>query len=403
MSTERRRSQRRHSPVNAPGAGSFPAPGTDRVTVVAGDCTGPRRSTGRPELSYPRPTVGTSTDTHGDEPGSEGGTVQIDSARELKAHLTARLAGWEPPRASASDVGPGRVWFPPALGLTPVGPGRAHLAIRVALEEDAALLLAGVDDLVRTEVDVRVIGPVRAQRSPTGAPAVTPADLQRRVRPLRPGLSVAHPSVTAGTLGGFVRQGGRLAMLSNNHVLAASDAASLGDAVLQPGPADGGGDADRVATLTGFERFAGGRNLVDAAVAVLDPGVDADPGAYPGGPLTAAVVDGDEVDPDEAVEKVGRTTGHTRGRITAVEVDGVAVQYDDGVYTFDGQVEIEGLGGAFSAGGDSGSVIWRSADRAPLALLFAGSEVGGAQGGGVTFASPLATVLDVLGVQWVAG
>ena len=115
------------------------------------------------------------------------------------------------------------------------------------------------------------------------------------------------------------------------------------------------------------------------------------------------MADGDEVDPDELVEKVGRTTGHTRGRITAVEVDGVAVQYDDAVHTFDGQVEIEGLGGAFSAGGDSGSVIWRSRDRAPLALLFAGSEVGGAQGGGVTFASPLATVLDVLGAEWLAG
>ena len=40
---------------------------------------------------------------------------------------------------------------------------------------------------------------------------------------------------------------------------------------------------------------------------------------------------------------MGRTTGHTRGRITAVEVDGVAVQYDDAVHRFDDQVEIEGL------------------------------------------------------------
>ena len=34
-------------------------------------------------------------------------------------------------------------------------------------------------------------------------------------------------------------------------------------------------------------------------------------------------------------------------------------------------IEIDGVAGAFSAGGDSGSVIWRSADRAPLGLLFA--------------------------------
>ena len=101
--------------------------------------------------------------------------------------------------------------------------------------------------------------------------------------------------------------------------------------------------------------------------------MDAEPGDLPGGPLPAPVPDALDIDPDEPVEKVGRTTGHTRGRITAVEVDGVAVQYDEAVHRFDDQIEIEGLTGAFSAGGDSGSVIWRSRDRAPLALLFAGS------------------------------
>jgi hypothetical protein len=332
--------------------------------------------------------------------------VQIDSARELKANLTGRMAGWGPPRATASGLGTGPAWFRPALGLTPVALGQARLAIRVATEDDAAVLLDGVSEAVRAEVDVRVIGPVRAlfpgvAPSPGAAPSA--GELQRRVRPLRPGLSVAHPRVTAGTLGAFVRLGGRLAMLSNNHVLAASDAAALGDAVLQPGPADGGSPGDRVATLASFVRFTEGPNLVDAAVAVLDEGVEADPGAWPGGPLAGTVADGEEVDPDQLVEKVGRTTGHTRGRVTAVEVDGVAVQYDDGVHTFDGQIEIEGLSGPFSAGGDSGSVIWRSADRVPLALLFAGSEVGGARGGGVTFASPLATVLTALRVEWIAG
>jgi hypothetical protein len=121
----------------------------------------------------------------------------------------------------------------------------------------------------------------------------------------------------------------------------------------------------------------------------------------PGGPLSGAVVQAAEIDPDEQVEKVGRTTGHTRGRISAVEVDGVVVQYDSCVRSFDDQIEIEGLTGAFSGGGDSGSVIWRSADRAPLGLLFAGSTEGGSAGGGVTFANPLTTVLAALDVHWV--
>jgi hypothetical protein len=320
--------------------------------------------------------------------------VQIDSARELKARLSARLAAGFP-LVTASGLG-GRLWTRPAIGLAPVGPGRAHLAIRVAAQEDAHVLLTGLDDAVRAEVDVRVTGPILPFSSPA------PADLQRRTRPLCPGLSVAHPTVSAGTLGGFVRLGGRLAILSNNHVLAAGDAGAVGDAVLQPGPADGGMPADRVATLSGFQRLSDGPNRVDAAVAVLDEGVDAEPGLVPGGPLAATVADGEEVEPDEEVEKVGRTTGHTRGRITAVEVDGVAVQYDDGVHVFDDQIEIEGLSGAFSEGGDSGSVIWRSTDRAPLALLFAGSSEGGSGGTGLTFANPLSTVLATLGVEWVA-
>ena len=133
-----------------------------------------------------------------------------------------------------------------------------------------------------------------------------------------------------------------------------------------------------------------------------DPGIEAEPGDLPGGPLTGAVPGSIDIDPDEVVEKVGRTTGHTLGRVSAVEVDGVAVQYDRAVHTFDDQIEIEGRTGGFSDGGDSGSVIWRSSDRAPLGLLFAGSTQGGSTGGGVTFANPLATVLDVLGVDWVS-
>jgi hypothetical protein len=224
------------------------------------------------------------------------------------------------------------------------------------------------------------------------------------VRPLRPGLSVAHPSVTAGTLGGFVRTREGLAILSNNHVLAASDTAILGDPVLQPGPADAGLMGDRVAVLTAFVHFRDDiPNAVDAAVAVVDDGVEVDAGDLPGGPLTGAVPDGLDIDPDEVVEKVGRTTGHTTGRISAVEVDGVAVEYGQGLHRFDDQIEVEGDVGAFSAGGDSGSVIWRSRDRAPLALLFAGSTQGGHGGAGVTFANPLSTVLRALAAEWTSG
>jgi hypothetical protein len=319
--------------------------------------------------------------------------MEPDNARELKARILALLPA-HPLTEAPGD--PGRLhWV--AVGLAPAERGRARVAVRLEDDADRALL-PDLGAAAEKEIELRVIGPVRASCSPD------PGSLQRRVRPLRPGLSVAHSSVTAGTLGGFVRTPGGLAILSNNHVLAASDAASPGDAVLQPGPADGGGSADRVATLSGFVRFReGAPNAVDAAVAVLDAGIDADPGDLPGGPLGGPIPGSLDIDPDEAVEKVGRTTGHTSGRITAVEVDGVAVQYDRAVYRFDDQIEIEGDAGGFSAGGDSGSVIWRSRDRAPLALLFAGSTTGGRGGSGVTFANPLATVLEAFEAEWLVG
>jgi hypothetical protein len=343
--------------------------------------------------------------------------VLPDSARELKARLSQRLSrlpwdgtdgvgaravgGRGDGRAGSGGGAPG--WSGVALGLVPVGPQSVHLAIRLLDRTDAEVVLAGLGEAARAEVDVRVIGRVR----PLSAPASpTPAELQRRMRPLRPGLSLGHPAVTAGTLGGFVRRGGAapLLALSNDHVLANGGAGLIGDPALQPGTADGGTTADRIGTLSavvGLSAEPG--NLVDAALAALDDGVTVDLAGYPGGALAATVAGVADVDPEELVEKVGRTTGHTRGRITAVEVDGVGVQYDDGVHTFDDQVEVEGLSGGFSAGGDSGSVIWRSRDRAPLGLLFAGSETGGASGGGVTFANPLATVLRILGVEWVSG
>jgi hypothetical protein len=339
--------------------------------------------------------------------------VLPDSARELKARLSQRLSEAPPgsvlsrgpedgvTRPFAADAGATR-WSGVALGLAPVGPQSVHLAIRLVDEADAAVVLDGLDDAARAEVDVRVIGQVRLLSAPSGS---SPEELQKRVRPLRPGLSISHPAVTAGTLGGFVRLpgSGQLLVLSNNHVLAASDAAAVGDPVFQPGVADGGTAADQIGALGAFvELTPEPGNLVDAAVAALAPDVGADPGGYPGGPLAGLVAAIEDLDPEEEVEKVGRTTGHTRGRITAVEVDGVGVQYDEGVVTFDDQVEVEGLTGEFSAGGDSGSVVWRSRDRAPFGLLFAGSATGGSAGGGVTFANPLVTVLRELGVEWVS-
>lgn len=96
-----------------------------------------------------------------------------------------------------------------------------------------------------------------------------------RYRPVIPsGVSAGHFKITAGTLGVVVRDkvtGDRL-LLSNNHVFANSNDAQFGDAILQPGPMDGGQNpADVVAKLERFVRLRYIDDPVDTGDVVVGP------------------------------------------------------------------------------------------------------------------------------------
>ena len=313
--------------------------------------------------------------------------MQLDSVRELKVELRGRLTAQV---SATAQTDPATV----ALGVLP-RPRGFGLAVRVSSADALELpSLAAVLDRWGAELDVRVVGPVLA--SPAPLPPSTAA--RRRVRPLVPGASVAHPDVTAGTLGAFVTDGeGRVLLLSNNHVLADTDRASVGDPVLSPGPADGGrAAADRVATLDAFVPLAPAGNLLDLATATVDDPALIGSNAVPEGRLSGIV---EEVLDGIAVAKTGRTTGHTTGTVTAVEVDGVTVDYGRGqLLTFDDCLEVEGDGRSFSAGGDSGSVVYALDGLAALGLLFAGSTTGGSGGTGLTYCNPVALALRTAGV-----
>ncbi len=139
-------------------------------------------------------------------------------------------------------------------------------------------------------------------------------------------------------------------------------------------------------------------NQVDCAVATIGEKVDIEAYELEGiGSLNGL---GQPIISDGVkVSKVGRTTGVTHGLVTAFEVDNVIVEYDMGLLRFDNQIEIEGAGSdPFSRGGDSGSAIIDT-DMAAVALLFAGGEIGGSNGQGLTYANPLQEVLDALGVD----
>ncbi len=218
------------------------------------------------------------------------------------------------------------------------------------------------------------------------------------------GASIGHHLVTAGTLGAFVRRrDGTVLILSNNHVLANENDARRGDAVIQPGHDDGGRRPRHVvASLSDFVRLRVDRsNALDAAIAAVDEEVDVDISLLRGlGTLKGL---GPEVlDRGDRVAKVGRTTGVTRGRVTAFEIDDLTVEYDLGDAQFDGQIEIESTGdGPFSLGGDSGSLIV-DGGREAVGLLFSGSDQGGRQGLGLTYANPIHDVLRQFKVELMA-
>lgn len=300
----------------------------------------------------------------------------------------AELLNPEQPRSNVVGVGTGVKW------RNGVATGEQALVVlvthKVPLDSLAAAdkVPSKVQDM---QTDVLAIGyPFAGGGNPQ---AVTAQTLAQRVRPVEGGYSVGHINITAGTIatcvydilpGGSTNPPthgvgipGRYYILSNNHVLANSNAGLPNDPILQPGPFDGGTDpADRIATLSRFIPItfdppvprALHRNLVDAAVAE---------GQFNN--LNREIywighVRGwrprDNVMVGTVVQKTGRTTNYTTGRITVVNAT-VDVGYGGGrVARFVDQIITTNM----SAGGDSGSLV-TTLDDVAVGLLFAGSSV----------------------------
>jgi hypothetical protein len=331
-----------------------------------------------------------------------GTTVRRVGARALEITLRVPGLGLDPSLfgigAKPLDTVP-EVQRSLALGVAPHGK-EYRLAIR--LQRVALRNSAIVDHLkseAKGEVDIRMVGRIdkRAKKRQPTLPWY-----RTNTRPLLMGASVGHVDVTAGTLGAFVNRSGTVCILSNNHVLANEDSGSAGDMILQRAKFDGGKrPADAVARLLQWVRLKRrGSNLVDAAIAALNKGQEHD------AQLLRALAGGTNrrlkglgpsfIDEGETVYKVGRTTGATKGRVTAFDLDNVVVNYDVGNLRFDGQIEIEGAGTKpFSDGGDSGALIVNARTQA-VALLFAGSDTGGRNGAGLTYANPIHAVLSAL-------
>ncbi|HEX2663234.1 MAG TPA: hypothetical protein VHM93_10430 [Candidatus Acidoferrum sp.] len=196
-----------------------------------------------------------------------------------------------------------------------------------------------------------------------------------------------------GTLGSLVTRGGTQYILSNNHVLARTDLAAIGESIVQPGLVDtncGQTASSTVGQLSQFYNLeTGTAPKIDAAIAQAVTGavnatgnilflgatVDANNVPMAGAPHSGSGV---TASVNMAVAKSGRSTGLTCSTIMVTGVT-ATVQYQKGCgtgtmfsETFTNQVDI--AGGSFSAPGDSGSLIVTQNTADPVALLFAGSD-----------------------------
>jgi hypothetical protein len=215
-------------------------------------------------------------------------------------------------------------------------------------------------------------------------------------RPAQEGISIGRAldsPIDAGTFGCLVTDltDQTLGILSNNHVLANENAATIGDEIVQPGAYDGGASpGDNIATLKRFVTINATGNTVDCALAqVTDPATVVNqiqnnlmqppsrehPAVgllFAGGcnrtimnpingvlsALNVQFVSGPGATVAASVgmnvEKVGRTTEYTSSTITEIDLT-VTIGYNFGNATFDHQIATAWL----SDPGDSGSIVCR--------------------------------------------
>lgn len=226
----------------------------------------------------------------------------------------------------------------------------------------------------------------------------------------------------SGTLGALVEDNsGRQYVLSNNHVLAKSDHANVGDAIVQPGLIDNNctpnGDGPGTAPIAALSEWLPlkssttdvdaaiaqvGSRTVDGAGAILELGARLPDGTLAAAPPGTSSTDGrgETASLQMRVAKSGRTTGLTCGGVTAVNLDVSVDYFSDCAETrpyltkvFTNQVGISG--DRLSDAGDSGALVVDTGDAEPVGLFFAGGTDAAGVGQGV--ANPVPEVLSELG------
>lgn len=283
------------------------------------------------------------------------------------------------------------------------------------------VLTTGNNSGQTTEVVVTATSQADSTASDSVLVTVFPPQQKQQNTPTPLGVSGSNAKATStsgglttccgGTLGSLVSRGGNFYILSNNHVLANSDAGTagvpnVGDPITQPGLIDNNCVAPpTVATLTQFFNLENGAApKIDAALALISSQNTVDTsgtilqlGAANNGnqPTDGAPHAGSGVAPvlNTKVAKSGRSTGLTCSSIVATNIM-TNVEYQKGCGTgstfnvsYTDLVQMANNG--FSAEGDSGSLVVTQGTADPVGLFFAGSATD-------ALANPISDVLSGL-------
>lgn len=305
-----------------------------------------------------------------------------------------------------------------AVGYSQKKKGDYQLEFRVQREHGAAHKLAlTFKDKAKQEANIEVVSSIEIPSRSAVFDLIGNKELKEKKPVLHLGLSVGHSDGGAGTLGAFVSDDeGRIYILSNNHVLALMGQAKMGDPIYQPGRPDKAllNAKNQIATLANYIIIMkNDRNPADAAVALLDEGIDQDSNHVPKGlsyPSEGAMIKQvasledllELLKRNQSVYKIGRTTGHTEGRIGAISLDNITVKTTIGNVVFDNVIEVnwESNRKPFSRPGDSGSMVFTKEGHWAVGLHFAGGEKKAAgKRIGVSYSCNLLPILQELEVS----
>lgn len=230
--------------------------------------------------------------------------------------------------------------------------------------------------------------------------------------------SSIHPAnvVDAGTLGCLVRDAaGTLFGLTNNHVSGGCNFSHPGLPILAPGPVDVGPNgvdpftigyhARLLPMVDGLPQNVNVADNSDAALLqIKDPAQvsSMQRGHFDTPAATAPIAVGD------AVKKVGRTTGLTQGIVRAAVFGPELIRYRVSaaggalkLVFLSNMLVVEGAGGRFASGGDSGSLVTvdlAGGERRAVGLVVAVNDTNG-----LCFVLPIEPILQAFGVSLVSG